>query len=94
MKEIGADANVGADDCASAENDVLCAVELGAPGNFVTCVGDDVFEFGSFRGGGWGHYEGRCCNVGKARNNCGTSAEGNRSLELEYMNAKDPAEPP
>lgn len=53
--QVAADADVGADHGAAAEDDVLRAVQLGAPGDFVARVGGYVFGFGGFGGAGWGH---------------------------------------
>ncbi len=53
-EEVAADADVGADDGAPAEDDVLGAVQLGAAGDFVAGVGGDEGGFGGFLGGGGG----------------------------------------
>lgn len=59
-EQVAADADVGADDGAPAEDDVLRAVQLGAARDFVAGVGGDEGGFGGFLGrgggrGGWGH---------------------------------------
>jgi U1 small nuclear ribonucleoprotein len=47
-EEVAADADVGADDGAPAEDEVLRAVQLGAAGDFVAGVGGDEGGFGRF----------------------------------------------
>lgn len=53
---VPADADVGLDYCAAAEDDVLGAVEFGFAGYFVAGVGFDVVAFGL--GGGFGRHRG------------------------------------
>ena len=57
-------------------------MELGAAGDFITCVGDDVFGFGSFGRGGWGHRGGRDLAMTKNRGTvCGIIAEGEKPAD-------------